>query len=42
MVLAGSFEALKDAGDGCDLVEAEHSPRHVGQHEHDKDDHHYH
>ena len=42
MVLAGSVEALKDAGDGGDLVEAEHRPRQVGQHEHDKDDHHYH
>ena len=34
--------ALEDAGDGGDLVEAEHRPRHVGQHEHHKDDYHYH
>ena len=42
MVLAGSVEALEDAGESGDLVEAEHCPRHVGQHEHNKDDHHYH
>ena len=42
MVLAGSVETLKDAGESGDLVEAEHCPRHVGQHEHNKDDHHYH
>ena len=42
MVLAGSVEALKDAGDGGDLVEAQHCPRQVGQYEHDEDDHHYH
>ena len=42
MVLAGSVVALEDAGDGGDLVEAEHRPRHVGQHEHHEDDHHYH
>ena len=42
MVLAVSVEALEDAGDGGDLVEAQHSPRHVGQHKHHEDDHHYH
>ena len=42
MVLAGSVVALEDAGDGGDLVEAEHCPRHVGQNEHHEDDHHYH
>lgn len=41
MVLAGSVVALKDTGDGGDLVEAEHCPRHVGQHEYHEDDHHY-
>ena len=40
--MAGSVEALEDAGESGDLVEAEHCPRHVGQHEHNKDDHHYH
>ena len=42
VVLAGSVVALEDAGDGGDLVEAEHCPRHVGQNEHHEDDHHYH
>ena len=42
MVLTGSVKALEDAGDGGDLVEAQHRPRHVGQHKYHKDDHHYH
>ena len=42
MVLAGSVVALEDVGDGGDLVEAQHSPRHVGQYEYHEDDHHYH
>ena len=42
MVLAGSIVALEDVGDGGDLIEAQHSPRHVGQYEYHEDDHHYH
>ena len=42
MILTGSVEALEDAGDGGDLVEAQHSPWHVGQHKHHEDDHHNH